>query len=52
MNLREKLGEIVAKVVGHGRYITFKMVVVAIPRPLFAQILRLIDRLRPAPLAP
>ena len=34
----------------HGRYITFQLAEVAIPRPLFAEILRLIDGLRPAPL--
>ena len=41
-----------AKVVRHGRYITFQMAEVAIPRPLFAEILHLIDGLRPAPLPP
>ncbi len=50
--LREKLVKIGAKVVRHGRYITFQMTEVAIPRTLFAEILRLIDRLRPAPLPP
>jgi len=50
--LREKLIKIGAKVVRHGRYITFQMAEVAIPRPLFAEILRLIDGLRPAPLPP
>jgi hypothetical protein len=53
--LREKLIKIGAKVVRHGRYITFQMAEVAIPsqmaevaipRPLFAEILRLIDGLR------
>ncbi len=49
--LREKLIKIGAKVVRHGRYITFQLAEVAIPRPLFAEILRLIDglRLKPAP---
>ncbi len=47
---RAKLIKIGAKVVRHGRYITFQMAEVAIPRPLFAEILRLIDGLRPAPL--
>ncbi len=51
-NLREKLIKIGAKVVRHGRYITFQMAEVAIPRPLFAEILRFIDGLRPAPLPP
>ncbi len=50
--MREKLIKIGAKVVRHGRYITFQMAEVAIPRPLFAEILRLIDGLRPAPLPP
>jgi hypothetical protein len=51
MTLREKLIKIGAKVVRHGRYITFQMAEVAIPRSLFANILRLIDdlRRRPAP---
>jgi hypothetical protein len=39
-------------VVSHGRYVTFQMAEVAIPRALFADILRLIDGLRPAPLPP
>ncbi len=50
--LRIKLIKIGAKVVRHGRYITFQMAEVAIPRPLFAEILRLIGGLRPAPLPP
>ena len=36
-----------AKIVRHGRYVTFQMVEVAIPRDLFADILRRINRLRP-----
>ena len=52
MTLREKLIEISAKVVRHGRYITFQLAEVAIPRSLFANILRLIDGLRPTPLPP
>ncbi len=50
--LREKLIKIGAKVVRHGRYITFQLAEVAIPRSLFANILCLIDGLRPAPLPP
>ncbi len=50
--LREKLIKIGAKVVRHGRYVTFQLAEVAISRALFAEILRLIDRLRPAPLPP
>ncbi len=44
--LREKLVKIGAKVVRHGRYVTFQFDEVAIPRRLFADILRLIDGLR------
>ena len=50
--LREKLIKIGAKVVCHGRYITFQLAEVAIPRALFAEILHLIEGLRPAPLPP
>ncbi len=52
LTLREKLIKIGAKVVRHGRYITFQLAEVAIPRSLFANILRLIDGLRPALLPP
>ena len=45
--LREKLVKFGAKVVRHGRYVTFQMAEVAIPRHLFADILCRIDRLRP-----
>ena len=48
--LREKLVKIGAKIVRHGRYIVFQMAEVAIPRNLFADILRRIDRLRTTPL--
>jgi hypothetical protein len=47
--LKRKLVKIGAKIVRHGRYITFRMAEVAIPRALFADILRRIDRLRPTP---
>ncbi len=47
--LREKLVKIGAKVVRHGRYVTFQLAEVAVPRLLFAEILRLIDGLRPKP---
>ncbi len=50
--LRDKLVKIGAKVVSHGRYVTFQMAEVAVPRELFREILRLIDGLRPAPLPP
>ena len=40
-----------AKVVRHGRYVTFQLAEVAVPRELFRKILSLIDevRRRPAP---
>ncbi len=47
--LREKLIKIGAKVVRHGRYVTFQLAEIAIPRRLFAEILRLIDGLRQKP---
>ena len=50
--LRNKLIKIGAKVVRHGRYVTFQLAEVAIPKRLFAEILRLIDGLRTAPLPP
>ena len=50
--LRNKLIKFGAEVVRHGRYFTFQMAEVAIPRHLFAAILRLIDDLRPSALPP
>ncbi len=50
--LREKLVKIGAKVVSHGRYVTFQLAEVAVPRELFRKNRRLIDGLRPAPLPP
>ncbi len=47
--LRDKRIKIGAKVVRHGRYITFQLAEVAVSRKLFADILRLIDGLRPRP---
>ena len=47
--LREKLVKIGAKVVRHGRYVTFQLAEVAVPRSLFQQILGLIDDLRRRP---
>jgi hypothetical protein len=44
--LREKLVKIGAKVVSHGRYVTFHMAEISVPRNLFRNILRLIDGLR------
>jgi hypothetical protein len=48
-SLREKLIKIGAKVVSHGRYVTFQMAEVAVPRQMFADILSLIARLRAQP---
>src|SRR5271167_1046575 len=47
--LREKLIKIGAKVVSHGRYVTFQMAEVAVPRQMFREILSLIARLRALP---
>jgi hypothetical protein len=46
-SLREKLVKIGAKLVIHGRYMTFQMAEVAVPRELFRRILQMIDGLRP-----
>jgi hypothetical protein len=48
-SLREKLIKIGAKVVSHGRYVTFQMAEVAVSRQMFAEILSLIARLRARP---
>ncbi len=50
--LREKLVKIGAKVVRHGRYITFQLAEVAILRALFAEILRRSNGLLASPLPP
>ena len=47
--LREKLVKIGAKVVSHGRYVTFQLAEVAVPKELFRKFLSLIDDLRPRP---
>ena len=49
--LREKLVKIGAKVVRHGRYVTFQLAEVAVPRSLFQKILSMTDdpRRRPVP---
>ena len=47
--LREKLVKIGAMIVCHGRYVVFQMAEVAVPRALFAGILRRIEQLRPRP---
>ena len=48
--LPEKLIKIGARLVRHGRYMVFNLPEVAVPRALFAAILRRIDRLRGPPL--
>ena len=47
--LREKLVKIGAKMIRHGRYVTFQMVAVAVSRRMFGQILARIARLRAPP---
>ncbi len=47
--LREKLVKIRAKVVRHGRDVTFQLAEVAVPKELFRRILSLIDDLRRRP---
>ena len=47
--LREKLVKVGARIVRHGRYVVFQLAEVAVPRALFAAILRRIDRLRGPP---
>jgi Transposase DDE domain group 1 len=49
--LCEKLVKIGARIVRHGRYVVFQLAEVAVPRTLFAEILRRIDRLRGSPVA-
>ena len=49
--LREKLVKIGARIVRHGRESVFQLAEVAVPRALFAEIMRRIGRLRPEPLA-
>jgi hypothetical protein len=49
--LREKLVKIGARIVRHGRYVVFQLAEVAVPRALFATILRRIDRSRGPPVA-
>jgi hypothetical protein len=48
-SLKEKLVKIGARIVTHGCYVTFQLAEVAVPRGLFAEILRLIAKLRPPP---
>ena len=49
--LRDRLVKIGAKIVRHGRSITFQMAEVMVPRALFQQLLDAITVLRPLPLA-
>ncbi len=49
MALRERLVKVGAKIIRHGRYVTFQLAEVAVPRELFRKILSLIDDLRPRP---
>ena len=49
ISLREKLIKIGAKVISHGRYVTFQMAEVAVPKQMFREILSLIVRLRTPP---
>ena len=44
--LRDKLVKIGAKVVNHGRYVTFHLAEVAVPRNLFQKILAMMGDLR------
>jgi hypothetical protein len=48
---REKVVNIGARIVRHSRYVVFQLAEVAVPRLLFADILRRIDRLRGPPMA-
>jgi hypothetical protein len=48
-SLREKLIKIGAKVISHGRYVTFQLAEVAVPRQMVAEILSLIARWRALP---
>ncbi len=47
----QKLVKIGPKVVRHGRYVTFQLAEVAVPRSLFQKILGLIDDLRRRPVS-
>ena len=47
--MREKLIKIGAKVVSHGRYVTFQLAEVSVSRQMFAEICSLNGRLRASP---
>ncbi len=49
--LRERLVKIGARLVRHGRYVVFQLAEVAVPRALFAAILKRIERLRGPPVS-
>jgi hypothetical protein len=49
--LRERLVKIGARIVRHGRYVVFQLAEVAVPRAVFAAILRRIEHLRGPPVA-
>jgi Transposase DDE domain group 1 len=49
--LREKPVKIGVRIVRHGRHVVFQLAEMAVPRALFAAILRRIDRLRRLPVA-
>jgi hypothetical protein len=49
--VREKLMQIGARIVRHGHDVVFQLAEVAVPRAVFAAILRRIDRLRGPPVA-
>ncbi|MGO9773159.1 MAG: transposase [Roseiarcus sp.] len=50
-SLEDKLTKTGAKAVGHGRYVAFRLAEVAVPRPHFAEILRLVGGLQPPQVA-
>ena len=50
-NVREKLIKIGVRIVRHGRSVVVQLAEVAVPRALFAAILRRIERLRGPPVA-
>jgi Transposase DDE domain group 1 len=47
--LREKLVKIGVRIVRHARYVVLQLAELAVPRALFAAIMRRIGRLRPEP---
>ena len=49
LNSSASMIKIGAKIVSHGRYVTFQMAEVAVPRLMFRDILMLIARLRTPP---